>query len=167
MRVRVRAGARGAHLLDHVKRPVGKASLARVGVGARRDVAVREEHDEDTAAVHLVGARATVVVGQRTLDRGEWCTHVYRTLCAACVCSAWRTHGVLWATQLKCLLAQQLHPEGIFDPAGRGCATSDDEDARTMRHGLDLVEIGVRMRMWVGGDGDGGDGGEEDKGWSE
>ena len=52
--------ARGARLLDHVERPVGEAGLARVGVGARGDVAVREENHEDAAAVRLIeiGARA-------------------------------------------------------------------------------------------------------------
>ena len=57
------------HFFDHVKRPVGEASLARVGVGARRDAAVREEHDKDAAAVRLVGAKTAVVVGQRAVSR--------------------------------------------------------------------------------------------------
>ena len=76
--------------------------------------------------------------------------------CVACVCSAWRARGVAWATLRRCLLAQQLHPEGVLDPAGRRCPTSDDEDARTARHRFDLV--GVRVRRWGGGDGVGGEG---------
>eukprot|EP00964_Phaeocystis_antarctica_P162989 scaffold138317_cov127-Phaeocystis_antarctica.AAC.2 len=47
----MRYGARyGARLLDDVEGPICKAELTGAGVVARRDVAVREEHHEHSAA---------------------------------------------------------------------------------------------------------------------